>query len=55
VAFLIEAIMKIFAMNLGPYLHNPWNKLDFIVVISSVIEYVAENLLAGYVSLSFAP
>ena len=40
IAFVVEAILKIYAMKFGPYISNSWNKLDLIVVISSVFEFV---------------
>jgi hypothetical protein len=54
-AFLIEAILKIYAMHLGPYLHNSWNKLDIIVVIAGAIEILMDEFLIKYFSLSFVP
>lgn len=54
-AFLIEACMKIFAMGFGPYFHNSWNRLDIIVVIAGTIEFIMDEYLINYFSLSFVP
>ena len=45
--FTIEAIIKIFALGFlnghNTYLKNPWNVLDFIIVIFGVLEFVFEQ------------
>jgi len=52
ILFTIEATVKIIAMGflfnnkvlqnkgITPYLRNPWNILDFIVVVSSLIDFI---------------
>ena len=52
VLFTLEALVKIVAMGflfnnaelrakgMGPYIRNPWNMLDFVVVVSSVLDLV---------------
>jgi len=52
VLFTLEAITKIIAMGflfnnktlqqkgMTPYIRNPWNILDFIVVVSSLIDFI---------------
>jgi hypothetical protein len=52
VLFTVEMTVKIIAMGflfsnatvrakgLVPYLSNPWNQLDFIVVVSSLIDFI---------------
>ena len=51
VLFTLEAIIKIVAMGFlfnnqtlrekgaTPYIRNPWNMLDFVVVVASVIDF----------------
>jgi voltage-dependent calcium channel T type alpha-1I len=50
--FCAEAIFKIFVMNIGPYFKNGWNRLDMIVVISSLIDIIINEVIAKYVDLS---
>jgi len=52
VLFTIEASVKIIAMGflfnnqvirekgMQPYIRNPWNMLDFVVVIASLIDFI---------------
>jgi hypothetical protein len=51
VLFTLEAIIKIVAMGflfnnqtlrekgMSPYIRNPWNMLDFVVVLASLIDF----------------
>ena len=39
-------------MNIGPYFKNGWNRLDMIVVISSLIDIIINEVIAKYVDLS---
>eukprot|EP00927_Polykrikos_kofoidii_P054656 TRINITY_DN49043_c0_g1_i1.p1 TRINITY_DN49043_c0_g1~~TRINITY_DN49043_c0_g1_i1.p1 ORF type:complete len:1629 (-),score=309.38 TRINITY_DN49043_c0_g1_i1:117-4424(-) len=51
VAFLLEAAMKIFVLGFirgnGAYLRDPWNVLDFFVVVSSTVAIFIENEVLG--------
>jgi hypothetical protein len=52
ILFTIEAIIKIIALGfffnnpiirskgLTPYIRNPWNQLDFLVVVSALIDFI---------------
>ena len=52
VSFTIEALIKVIAMGflfnnqvlrdrgLTPYIRNPWNMLDFIVVLASIVDLI---------------
>jgi len=52
VLFTLEATIKIIAMGflfnngvlrekkMSPYIRNPWNMLDFVVVVASLIDFV---------------
>lgn len=51
--FLIEAIIKIIAMGFvghpHAYIRDPWNVMDFVIVITGTLEFVAQftNLTSG--------
>ena len=52
VLFTLEATIKIIAMGflfnnatlrekgMSPYIRNPWNMLDFVVVVASLIDFI---------------
>ena len=40
--FMLEALLKIIACSFKIYIKNPWNKFDFIVVLSSVIDLITD-------------
>ena len=40
IVFIIEAILKIVSLGFGVYLRNGWNKLDFFIVMSSIIDII---------------
>lgn len=52
VLFTIECLIKIIAMgflfnnitlsekNISPYVRDPWNMLDFVVVVASLLDFV---------------
>jgi len=42
--FFVEAVLKIYVYR-GAYLKTGWNKFDFFVVVSSIIDLVLEFLL----------
>jgi len=58
VVFLIEAIIKILALGfffnripgVGAYISSPWNILDFIVVLASLVDVFITIVLQGKVS-----
>ena len=54
-AFIIEAALKISAMGYSAYWNNDWNKLDFLVVFSSTLDFALDYLPSDSSSLSFAP
>ncbi|XP_058856638.1 sodium channel protein type 3 subunit alpha-like isoform X2 [Acipenser ruthenus] len=39
VIFIVEAFLKIFALNPIPYLSNGWNAFDFIIVLLSFLDW----------------
>lgn len=45
-AYTIEMILKIvgmgFIFNKGAYLRDPWNILDFVIVLSAYVTYAQE-------------
>jgi hypothetical protein len=53
VIFLVEFLSKVigygFMFTPVSYLKNPWNKLDFVVIVGSIINYLGGN--AGFVRL----
>ena len=48
--FIGEASLKIIAFNFKIYIKNPWNKFDFIVVLSSILDLFMDAIGS---SLSF--
>ena len=40
IVFIIEAILKIVSLGFGVYLRNGWNKLDFFIVMPSIIDII---------------
>ncbi|XP_048586351.1 sodium channel protein 1 brain isoform X2 [Nematostella vectensis] len=46
--FILEAILRIIALRKGYFL-NPWNVFDFVIVISSIIGIIVENLQTSLV------
>jgi len=40
IVFIAEAILKIIALGFGVYLRSAWNKLDFFIVVSSVVDII---------------
>lgn len=48
IAFLLEMVVKIIAMGLimdhGSYLRDSWNRLDFFIVCSSIIDMAAAGV-----------
>jgi hypothetical protein len=42
--FILEAILKIFALTFQQYIANPWNRFDFVVVLGSVCDIVFASL-----------
>ena len=56
IAFIIEAVLKIIAMGFvcgkHTYLKDSWNVLDFIIVLTSIANWVIELALQG-TSLGF--
>ncbi|XP_064425360.1 sodium channel protein type 9 subunit alpha-like [Latimeria chalumnae] len=38
VIFIAEAVLKILALNPVPYIKNPWNAFDFIIVCLSILD-----------------
>ena len=42
--FIIECIIKIIAYNFNGYFHIKWNRFDFIVVVTSILDIVVENI-----------
>lgn len=56
--FIIEAALKIFAMNFMNYISNSWNQLDFFIVIASIVDFGFQMLVnpeEGGSSYSWAP
>ena len=41
IIFLMEALLKIFSFGFKQYFYNPWNKLDFFVVVFSSIDLIS--------------
>ena len=40
IIFIIEAILKILALGLRTYFHSSWNKFDFFVVLTSLVDII---------------
>ena len=38
--FALEAFLKIIALGFSNYIKNNWNKFDFFVVVSSLIDII---------------
>lgn len=38
--FICECLLKIFVLGFVHYLNNDWNKFDFFIVLTSVIDIV---------------
>jgi voltage-dependent calcium channel L type alpha-1D len=53
--FAIEFVLKLFAFRVKNYFGDPWNTLDFIIVIGSIVDITAEKLMKGqaFMSISF--
>jgi voltage-dependent calcium channel L type alpha-1D len=52
VIFACEAILKITASGISGYYHNPWNRFDFVVVLTSMIDFFLDVYDAGGAALS---
>ena len=52
--FIIEAIFKIFAFS-DTYFNNAWNKFDFFVVTSSILDLIMEDMGTSSEALTVAP
>jgi hypothetical protein len=48
VVFLIECVMKVvsygFVMGEGSYLEDDWSKMDFFIVVASIIDMSVESI-----------
>jgi len=42
--FILEAVLKIFALSFSQYAQNPWNRFDFVVVIGSILDIIFSSL-----------
>ena len=42
--FIAECIIKLLAYGIVPYFHSGWNKFDFFVVISSIVDLAVANI-----------
>ena len=55
VIFIIEAVLKILVMGFicgkGTYLRDPWNVMDFLIVVFSIVNWVLESF--GSLNVSF--
>ena len=49
--FLFEAMIKLFAFGCKSYFSQTWNKFDFFVVLSSLVEIVLSNVLSSQAKL----
>ena len=56
IGFIVEAALKIITMGftMGPhtYLRDPWNVLDFLIVVFSIINIILEATIKNH-SVSF--
>jgi len=51
IAFLVECILKVVANGFFVYIKSPWNKLDFFIVVTSVVDALFEYSSGGGGSL----
>jgi len=42
--FIVECLIKLLAYGIVPYFHSGWNKFDFFVVISSIVDLAVANI-----------
>jgi hypothetical protein len=52
--FLMEALIKLFALGFKSYFHNPWNKFDFFVVFSSIVDIIVNQIGSDFSTSSFS-
>ena len=56
-AFVVEMIVKVvscgFCLHPGSYIREPWNVLDFIVVVSALLSYLMQAVTSSNTNLSF--
>ena len=45
--FILEAFLKIVTLGVSSYWYNPWNKFDFCVVITSIIDIILDYFNAS--------
>ena len=42
--FILECILKLLGYGIRPYFHSGWNRFDFFVVISSIVDLAVANV-----------
>ncbi|XP_072353959.1 sodium channel protein type 8 subunit alpha-like [Scyliorhinus torazame] len=52
IIFIIEAILKVTALNPMPYVRNGWNAFDFIIVLLTCLEWVLSTINIPTLKLS---
>ena len=56
VVFIIEAILKIitsgFVIGKDTYLRDPWNLMDFIIVLAAIFDFIMNSLHLDSAALS---
>lgn len=50
--FLFECIVKVIAMNFREYIKVGWNKIDFVIVITSVLDEILSRSLSDGVDIT---
>ncbi|GIM03600.1 hypothetical protein Vretimale_8331, partial [Volvox reticuliferus] len=47
--YTLEAVLKLYSLGSRTYFADPWNKFDFVVVVSGLVEVALSFLHTGYV------
>lgn len=45
IIFIVEAVFKIFSLGIRGYFYDSWNRLDFAIVISSLIYFSGDFII----------
>jgi hypothetical protein len=41
--FIVELVLKLVGLGIGPYFNDSWNQFDFVVVIVSIISEIVSQ------------
>eukprot|EP00961_Rhodomonas_salina_P295322 3935353-Rhodomonas_salina.2 len=52
VIFLAEFVVKVVALNFREYIKSGWNKIDFLIVVTSVVDEILARSLNGEVDVT---